>query len=659
MAQIKQMIEKYKADKFITGAVFAFYLFITCYKLTNAPLWFDETIEYWYSKIMFGTLPFEGAGTGGSMNMYERIISTYQPPLYNFIMYFWLKVSDSEWWFRFFGVVMGFIGMLGIYNSVKKLGKSTAAASGAVLFSSCTYILVYYWQECAEYCLMAGSLCWTIYFWISLMQEVSRKNIILFTMSAVIPVYSQYGALFPVSVMALTAFIYVLSKRDRKNNVDIIASYACAFVFAAVPLYIFFLKKQMAHQQGGSVSLQSISFEKGIVQDIFSNLFVVFKCNMTSYYTDETTTILLAVVLLAFGIVLIKGGRLVKWIVGVNIFTWMIYYLAVKTGVYSYGSFGNRYNLFFVPLWIISGFAVFMELYEIVKANCFLVKKDVHIIYAGILMCFIFCFCIWGWEAKLQGNWGKQDNKGAVNAWYQQNAAEKDTIVYYAADSGFAYYVRANSAYDSETEKNVVYMYWYRDRSEDEYREYINSVYGDIWPEEVYIVASHTRDDLNTLVNQFVHMGYVREDIYNSADGRLIKLTYHVLTGEGRVNVRIYNYNRSKVAGVDALKPGNQVLLNDNGLDVCLVRLDEDHALIEMGRLFWDISEMLSAEDNRIFLRVSGNQEAQSWKFVGNEDGSFCILANDEKNALSCDDSGNVYLTEYRQDDKSQRWWID
>ncbi len=71
---------------------FSFFVLITAHKLTNAPLWFDEAVEYWYSKVMVGELPYDGY-----TNMYQRIVSTFQPLLYNVIMYFWLKISDSEW----------------------------------------------------------------------------------------------------------------------------------------------------------------------------------------------------------------------------------------------------------------------------------------------------------------------------------------------------------------------------------------------------------------------------------------------------------------------------------------------------------------------------------------------------------------------------------
>ena len=75
------------------GAAFAFYFFIVMYKLTYSSLWIDETIEYWYSKYLFGTLPYETS----SLSMYSRIISTFQPPLFNVILFsfYYLKCKET------------------------------------------------------------------------------------------------------------------------------------------------------------------------------------------------------------------------------------------------------------------------------------------------------------------------------------------------------------------------------------------------------------------------------------------------------------------------------------------------------------------------------------------------------------------------------------
>lgn len=513
---------KLNIEKLFIGGAFLFFLLISMYRLTNASIWFDEAIEYWYSKVMFGGLPFESIDSNS--NMYTRILSTYQPPLYNFMMFFWLKISSSEWWFRFFGVVAGFIGMLGLYNCIKILCHNKIIASLSVIFCTCIYQLLYYWQEGAEYCLMLGSLFWTLYFWISLLQESSRKNIILFTIAAIIPVYSQYGAAFPILVMILTAYIATILKRKKKPVIEISVAYVCALIIAALPLYMFFLRRQISNQQGGESGISSMIFETGLFHDIFFNLAVVFRWNFFSYYSDIAISIILAAIAIIFAIVLIKGTPLSRWMIVTNALTWLIYYFAVKLGFYSYGNFGERYNLFFIPLWVITVTAAGYEFYNILGSFEKIKKHEPQSIYLGVVLCFTISFCIWSWTEKIQPNWEKENNRAVVNAWYEQDAADSHTLVYYGASPGFAYYAAANDAYTAETVRNVIYMPWYRDKTAAEYTAYLNSIYGTKWPHELYIAATHYGDDLNTLANQLVNRGWVRADVYNSG-GLLIRLT--------------------------------------------------------------------------------------------------------------------------------------
>lgn len=509
---------KLNLNRVAAGAAFCLFFMVTLHKLVHASLWFDEAVEYWYSKVMFGKVPFNDTS-----NMYERITRTYQPPLYNVLMHFWLKISDTEWWFRFFGVVMGGIGMLGIFKSVRRISKNSVIAAGSVVFASCIYQFAFYWQECAEYCLMLGSLCWTIYYWVCLMEEADRKNIILFTIAAVIPIYSQYGAVFVVVPLGIAAFLHVIRSGNKKNLVVLSISYVCALLFAAVPLYVFFLKKQMLSQQGGELVFHRMWSEGGKVYDFYKSLLTVFRWNLVPYFTKESANILLVAVLLAVFAVLVRGERLQKCIVCINIAAWLLFYLTVKMGLYAKGGFGNRYGLFFIPLWVVSGFAVGLELLRILFLRKTCMRRCVGELYIGVSVCFLICFCMRGW-GEIEQNWEKENNRGVVEEWYERGLEDKPTLVYRGTAPGFSYYVRKGGTYTDQTEKNVVYMKKTR-CSGEEYTEFINSVYGELWPDEIYILATHFKEeDITVLADQFLSTGYVREDVFASTNSLLIKM---------------------------------------------------------------------------------------------------------------------------------------
>ena len=518
------MEKKRNIEKLMVGAAFTIFVLIACYKLTNAPLWFDETVEFWNSKIMFGKLPYR-TGINDSTNMYQRILSTFQPPLYNFIMYFWLKLGTSEWWFRFFGVVMGTIGSIGIFKTVKKIS-NTYTAAGAVFFSSCVLRLVYYWQECAEYCLLLGLLCWTIYAFICLLEKQSMKNIIIFTILCILPVYSQYGAVFPVAALLILAYVFIALKKDKKNIITITVSYLAAFVFTALPLVYLFLIKQLSLQRGRHIPSMQFSVEGNIFSDMFRSFRETISWNLCSYYGEAAATVLSWIFIICFVIFIFRSKNIyVRILAIVNVITWLLYYVVVKLGMYAYGTFGSRYDLFFIPLWIISLFCFGYEIYEFFKNTLDEKLHNSSKIFAGICAVAIACFMISSWTMKLQYNWQKEDMRSAVNSWLEADAQNSQTIVYYNGCSGFAYYLREQEDFSPEMEKNVVYMPWMYNKTVEDYTNYINSLYTDGWPQEIYLIGTHTYKDLDELLSAFTDKGYTREDI-NTTRCLLTRFSY-------------------------------------------------------------------------------------------------------------------------------------
>ena len=229
-----------------------------------------------------------------------------------------------------------------------------------------------------------------------------------------------------------------------------------------------------------------------------------------------------------------------------NIFTWFLYYFAVKTGLYadmSYGGFGNRYNLFFLPLWIVYLFASGHEIYKILsgyKAGKFknqlfykFIKKIIYKLrdfYPGVAICFLICFCFSEWTTRIEPNWNKGDLRGTVSAWYENGGQDKNTIVYYAAVPGFVYYTGMDSRHEPEN-NHIIYMNW--DDSGIDYQAYLADLYGDninTWPDEIDFIIAHRANDIDDMISAFQAAGYDSRDLYNhdfydEEGGRLIRFT--------------------------------------------------------------------------------------------------------------------------------------
>ena len=149
-------------DSLLFYIAVAFLLFMMVFNLTHSSPWGDEWVEY--------TISQKSIRNG---DMYRAIINTFQPPLYNFLMHFWLKIGKSVLWFRMFNVLCGAVSGICIYKSLKNMTTPLLAA-GVVCSMGATYRWIYCIQECSEYALMLMFLCISLYYYIKI-NERNRK----------------------------------------------------------------------------------------------------------------------------------------------------------------------------------------------------------------------------------------------------------------------------------------------------------------------------------------------------------------------------------------------------------------------------------------------------------------------------------------------------
>ena len=185
--------ESKKGKAIISGMIFLF-LSVTMYKMTNMSIWFDEAVEYLVSTMPFG-------------KMIGAIQNTWQPPLYNFIMHFLLKISVSEYWFHFISVLFGVGGLLGLYAAVNEICGWRIAAVSMFMYSF-LFRIWYYNQECSEYALVVALLFWMVFFFARLLRQFSIKRGIGFLLFAVLSIFSHYGATFAVVSTAVVLLVY-------------------------------------------------------------------------------------------------------------------------------------------------------------------------------------------------------------------------------------------------------------------------------------------------------------------------------------------------------------------------------------------------------------------------------------------------------------------
>lgn len=503
-------MKKLKIPEWITaGSAFIYYWIMALYKLTTAPIWQDESMEYYCS------LPVKGAirGVTEYATMYERMAYIQQqPPLYNWLMCIWLQIHDSEWWYRFSSVVMGFIAVIGLYLVIKKLCNRFTATFSVFVLSS-IYILMYYVKEASEYILLIMMLIWTIYLYLQILDKITVKKAILFTIFCVIDIYTHYGAAFVIIPMALQLLFLYWKMGERKVFNTAFISYIVAVVGAGIPLIYYFILPQSTNP------VTTLGIDKpieitgnNIILDFFDSMMWVLRWCMLDYDRDAeklTWAIwIILFILLGLGILVYKRTekKAIRYFIRCNIWIFIIYYVVTTLNIYAYGWFGNRYNLFIFPLWFIMIAVILFETVDILrKADKEWVRKLVPAAQTGIIIALLM-YCAYG-DYRISNHWDKSDLRTIVSTWHEENGEEVLTFINFHQRYAFVYYLTHDSQYQ-ESDWNQIYCNETLETLSYNNEQWIDflkkEVYTDNLPQQLYVVSAQH----DTVVRALESIGY-------------------------------------------------------------------------------------------------------------------------------------------------------
>lgn len=509
---------KKRLPEWITaGVAFVYYWLMALYKLTQTPIWQDEAMEFYCSIPVKG--PIEGVTKLASM--YERMAYIQQqPPLYNWLMCLWLQVSEGEWWFRFSSAVFGFGAAIGLYFIIRKLCDRYMAAFCVVICSS-IYIWMYYIKEASEYAMLVMFLLWLIYVFVLICEELNLKRIIAFTALCVAAMYTHYGAAFAVVPMAVSVLVIALKRRDYKSIKASLCSFFAAGIAGGLPLIYFFIIPQSTNQVSTLFSEREIIIERGnIFGDFCYSITSVFKWCLIDIDRDtQKLGLLLNVVFVVLLVVLFYVAFktecfFIKAFFWCNVAVFMIYYVVTKLNLYAYGWYGNRYNMFIFPLWLV---LIFVSLYEFVrllqKSSYGIVSKlskyvGVCLVLGGVL------YCLYG-DYRISNHWWKMDLRTVVDEWYDLEGYDTPTILDFHQRYAFVYYFTHDARYDGAQWENIVYndeIESYSHNRPDTWQEYILKIYDNELPDEVYLVTGQW----NAFCKAFEHLGYTVEPVVDT-----------------------------------------------------------------------------------------------------------------------------------------------
>jgi hypothetical protein len=193
---------------------------------------------------------------------------------------------------------------------------------------------------------------------------------------------------------------------------------------------------------------------------------------------------------------------------------YLIYYVIVKFNIYSYGWYGNRYNIFIIPIWFVLICVMAYEFIGLIKScNNIKISKMAKIATIVTVMVAIL-YCCYGVK-RVNDHWGKMDLRTVTTQWYSDEGYEIPTFVNYHQRYSFVYYMTHNESYSETMWDNV----WCNenldslDYSDEEWIDYLEKdVYPEGIPDRLYVVSGQ----YDTIVVALESYGYSVEPIVDT-----------------------------------------------------------------------------------------------------------------------------------------------
>lgn len=488
LKSIKNIIEKNKAEAILIVLGSIFYMFMMLYRLTYSPLWFDEYIERIISQMSLK-----------SNEMYSNIIITFQPPLYNFLMHFWLKVSTGILWFRLFNIIPGIITGLCLYLSIRKLYGYKASFLSIILLSLC-YQYIYCVQECSEYQLMVMFAALTMYFYIKYSFSKSRLDAFLFILWAVCAMYSQYGAMFIVIPFLSVFYIKTLISKDFKKITYLTALYGIALFAAAVPLYVLYASKQL--KENAIAEHTTVNFGISELLSLFTKpghiLGYLYNIPVNVFTEIVLGVVGVLFIVLSIYIALYKFHRLyastnknttdsiVFDLIIILLIGYVLHYFLVVFHIYAMvhpgqsGGFFARYSYFYIPLVITVFVIICMEMKRLTLDEWINNKCNSIVTLCVITAIVTICFA-----PGIMKNWHKAYDDIFAETWVENHGWEQPTYLIGQAKYGFDFFIKdvygdaaaANAFHESQLDTGYMpeaFWLWRTDWGGDNFDLFVN-----------------------------------------------------------------------------------------------------------------------------------------------------------------------------------------
>lgn len=253
--------------------------------------------------------------------------------------------------------------------------------------------------------------------------------------------------LFFLSFCSTTWMCFFSSGNDRSHKIFVTFSYSMTFVIFAIPLYRFFLRRQLRNNE---IKRNVIHLKAKALGDYFvtpgkiAGFFYHYETSGVSGIIEGLLSIIL--IILCIILFLKKDMLLVKKkLILVSGLAYTLHFILVEKHIYAMlhpnvsKGYYTRYSYFYLPILVI---VVPMIIHEFLKGKSESKKRGLSFLLGLIA---IVCFSV-SLRALLD-NWVKAKDDQYTEIWYKNQGWKDITYLIGKAEYGFTYYVQHDMRY--------------------------------------------------------------------------------------------------------------------------------------------------------------------------------------------------------------------
>ncbi len=223
----------------------------------NQSLWLDEAISVELVKKPFFLT-----------HIYQFMQGDYNPPLFNIILHFWLKIFPAqEFFIRLPSLIFGLATGLYLYKIAQLFFNSKKRSYFTLILLMTSPLHIYYSQEARMYSLAALTTTSSMYYFIKFWQSknsLNNKYFILYVLATALTLYSHYLSWLILPVQ----WAYIIWQKNKKVFLNFLM--ANIFIaFSLIPLMPLLLNQL---QTGKKAALANVVWGDVVGELSFKNM---------------------------------------------------------------------------------------------------------------------------------------------------------------------------------------------------------------------------------------------------------------------------------------------------------------------------------------------------------------------------------------------------